>query len=83
MDREQLLQRISVVPQVSFGRPCIRGTRVWVSLILDNLSEGAQMEEILCAFPQLAIEDVHAALAYASALMQERIIPVPIEPTHP
>jgi uncharacterized protein (DUF433 family) len=83
MDRDQLLHRVSVDPQVSFGRPCIRGTRVWVSLILDNLSDGVSVEELLRAYPQLVVDDVHAALAYASALVQERIIPVPVEPAHP
>jgi uncharacterized protein (DUF433 family) len=61
MTREQLIERISVDPQVCFGKPCIRGTRIWVSLIVDNLAEGISEAEILEAFPQLAHEDIRAA----------------------
>ena len=63
--REDLLDRISVDPQVCFGRPCIRGTRVWVSLIVDNLAAGVDEAEILEAYPQLEPEDTRAALAYS------------------
>jgi uncharacterized protein (DUF433 family) len=49
-----LLERISVDPQVCFGKPCVRGTRIWVSLLLDFLASGASMTEILEQYPQLA-----------------------------
>lgn len=49
MDREGLLKRISVDPNVCFGKPCVRGTRVWVSLIVDNLAEGLSEDELLKA----------------------------------
>jgi uncharacterized protein (DUF433 family) len=49
VDRDELLKRISVDPNVCFGRPCIRGTRTWVSLIVDNLADGVPQEEILAA----------------------------------
>ena len=65
MQRKELLQRISVDPNVCFGKPCIRGTRIWVSLIVDNLSEGTPEDEILAAYPSLCREDIRAALAYA------------------
>jgi uncharacterized protein (DUF433 family) len=78
MTREDLLKRISVDPTVCFGKPCIRGTRIWVSLIVDNLADGSTEEEILAAYPQLHIEDIRAALAYAAELTRERIIPVPL-----
>lgn len=65
MDRDELLKRISVDPNVCFGRPCIRGTRIWVSLIVDNLAEGVSEEEILAAYPGLTRDDIRAALAYA------------------
>jgi len=63
MNREELLKRISVNPQVCFGKPCIRGTRIWVSLIIDNLAEGVPESELLTAYPQLQEEDIRAALA--------------------
>jgi uncharacterized protein (DUF433 family) len=81
MTREQLLERISVDPKVCFGRPCIRGTRIWVSLIVDNLAEGISEAEILQAYPQLAPEDVRAALAYAAEMTRERVFQLPLEET--
>ena len=78
MKREELLQRISVDPRICFGKPCIRGTRIWVSLIVDNLAEGIPEEEILAAYPQLNREDIFAALAFAAEMTRERIIPVPM-----
>lgn len=83
MNRKELLDRISVDPNVCFGKPCIRGTRVWVSLILENLSEGVREEEILAAYPSLRPEDIRAALAYAAEMTRERIIPVPMEAANP
>jgi len=56
-----LLQRISVDPNVCFGKPCIRGTRIWVSLILDFLANGTTTQEILAEYPQLTEEDIRAA----------------------
>ena len=80
MKREELLQRISVDSRVCFGKPCIRGTRIWVSLIMDNLAEGIPDEEILAAYPQLNREDILAALAFAAEMTRERIIPIPVNP---
>ncbi len=71
------LDRISIDPNVCFGKPCIRGTRIWVSLILDFLASGETKEEILEAYPQLTVEDVHAAIAYGAEVARERIVPVP------
>jgi len=79
MDREALLKRISVDPNVCFGRPCIRGTRIWVSLIVDNLAEGVREAELLKAYPQLKPEDIRAALCYAAEMTKERVIPVATE----
>ena len=76
MKREELLQRISVDPRVCFGKPCIRGTRIWVLLIVDNLAEGIPEQEILATYPQLNREDILAALAFAAEMTRERIIPV-------
>ncbi len=77
--RNDLLKRISIDPRVCFGKPCIRGTRIWVSLIVDNLAEGMPEDEILAAYPQLQSEDIHAALAFAAEMTRERIIPIPVE----
>lgn len=64
MNRDELLKRISIDPHVCFGKPCIRGTRIWVSLIVDNLAEGVSEHELLAAYPQLDPKDIRAALAY-------------------
>ncbi len=79
MNREELLKRISINPNVCFGKACIRGTRIWVSLILDNLAAGIPEEEILDAYPQLKPEDIQAALVYAAEISRERVIPIPVE----
>ena len=65
-NREELLKRISIDPSVCFGKPCIRGTRIWVSLIVDNLAEGVSESELLAAYPQLQPDDVRAALTSAA-----------------
>jgi uncharacterized protein (DUF433 family) len=79
INREALLERISIDPRVCFGKPCIRGTRIWVSLIVDNLAEGVPEAELLAAYPQLEVEDIRAALAFAAEMTRERIIPIPVE----
>ena len=63
-----LLERISIDPHVCFGKPCIRGTRIWVSLILDFLANGTTMEELLEEYPQLTLEDIRAAIAYGAEM---------------
>ena len=72
-----LLDRISIDPNVCFGKPCIKGTRIWVSLILDFLASGNSEADILEAYPRLQPEDIRAAIAYAAELARERIVPVP------
>jgi uncharacterized protein (DUF433 family) len=62
-----LLQRISVDQNVCFGKPCICGTRLWVSLLLDLLASGMGMEELLQEYPQLERDDILAAIAYGGA----------------
>ncbi len=76
-----LLQRISIDPGVCFGMPCIRGTRIWVSLILDFLASGMGIEEILAEYPQLAEKDVRAAIAYGAEMARERYVEIPTETT--
>ena len=71
------LDRISIDPNVCFGKPCIKGTRIWVSLILDFLASGESTEQILASYPQLTIDDVRAAIAYGAEMARERVIAVP------
>ena len=73
------LDRISIDPRVCFGQPCIKGTRIWVSLILDLLAEGLSEQHILSEYPQLKREDIFAALAYGAEMAREHIIPIATE----
>jgi len=73
----EILGRISVDPQICFGKPCIRGTRIWVSLLLDFLASGATIENILEDYPQLKREDVLAAIAYGAEMSRERYVDLP------
>jgi uncharacterized protein (DUF433 family) len=61
------LNRISVDAAICGGKPCIRGTRIWVSLILDMLAAGTTETELLADYPQLTPEDIRAAVAYAAS----------------
>jgi len=69
-------ERISVDPNVCHGKACIKGTRVMVSVVLDNLAEGVERDEILKGYPSLANEDINAAIAYAAELTRERFVPL-------
>jgi uncharacterized protein (DUF433 family) len=73
----EILRRIAVDPQVCFGKPSIRGTRIWVSLLLDFLASGATIEEILDDCPQLKREDILAAIAYGAEMSRERYVDLP------
>jgi uncharacterized protein (DUF433 family) len=72
-----LLNRISVNPLVCGGKPCVRGTRIWVSLLLDFLASGSSMEEILGEYPQLTRDDLLAAIAYGAEMSRERFVDLP------
>ncbi len=67
--------RITVDPQVCHGKACIKGTRVMVSVVLDNLAAGVSRDEILASYPSLAGEDIDASIAYAAELARERVVP--------
>lgn len=58
--------RISINPNVCHGKACIRGTRIMVSVILDNLAAGVSQEEILRSYSSLTSKDIDAAMAYAA-----------------
>jgi uncharacterized protein (DUF433 family) len=77
MTREDLLFRITVDPNVCFGKPCVRGHRIWVSLILDLLASGSTMNEILADDPGLEEADVRACIAYGAEMSRERFVDVP------
>ena len=66
-----LIDRISVDPAVCAGKPCVKGTRIYIAIILDGLAEGLTPEQVIDHYPQLSLDDIHAALAYAAALAQE------------
>ena len=72
-----LLARILINPEVAFGKPCIRGTRIWVSLILDLLASGATEEKIFKEYPQLKPEDIRAAIAYGAEMSRDRYVEIP------
>jgi len=78
MGPPELLARISVDPNVCFGKPCVRGTRIWVSLILDFLATGTTKEQILQDYPYLSDEDIRACLAYAAETARGRYFGVPV-----
>ncbi len=73
-----LLERISIDPNICFGKPCIRGTRIWVSLLLDYLANGMTAQEILREYPQLTNDDLRAAIAYGAEMSRERYITIPL-----
>lgn len=74
MTHEQLLERIVTDPAVCHGKPCIRGHRIWVSLIVDLLADGMTVEQILAQYPGLEPDDIRACIAYAAEMTRERIV---------
>ncbi len=68
--------RISADPNICGGKVCIKGTRIMVSVILDNLAEGITEKEILREYPSLKEEDIKAAIMYAASLTNGEIIPI-------
>lgn len=68
--------RITVDPNVCHGKACIKGTRVMVSVILDNLAAGTPRDEILVSYPSLTSEDIEVSIAYAAELARERVVPL-------
>ena len=68
---------ITVEPTVCHGKACIKGTRIMVSVILDNLAAGLNSDEIIESYPSLSKEAVQAAIAYAAELARERVVGMP------
>jgi uncharacterized protein (DUF433 family) len=78
MNYDDLLRRVSVDSGKCGGKPCIQGTRIYITVILDDLAEGLTPEEIIDHYPQLTIDDIHAALADAAELSRENVWKVPV-----
>ena len=68
---------ITVDPTICHGQACIKGTRIMVSVILDNLAAGLTPDEIIQSYPSLNREAVQAAISYAAELTRERIVAIP------
>ena len=79
MTRKELLSRISIDPEVCFGKPCIRGHRIWVSLVLDLLSSGWTVPQLLDEYPGIEKADVLACIAYGAEMSRERYVDVAVE----
>ena len=77
--KQLLLSRISIDANICFGKPCIRGHRIWVSLVLDLLASGWTMQELLEQYPGIEEEDVLACLAYGAEMSRERYVDVPLD----
>jgi uncharacterized protein (DUF433 family) len=71
--------RIVTDASVHHGQACIRGTRIAVSVILDNLAAGEKPEDIAASYPPLTVDDVRAAIGYAADLAKERVIDIESE----
>jgi len=80
LTREERLGRISINPHICFGKPCIRGQRIWVSLMLDLLAGGASFAEVLADYPGLEEADLLACIAYGAEMSRERYVEIPLAP---
>ncbi len=79
LTREELLERIWIDPERCGGKPCIRGHRIWVTLILDLLADQVSVAEILQNYPGLVEADILACIAYGSEMSRERFVDIPLE----
>ncbi len=71
-------ERIRIDSQICHGKPCIKGTRIWVSLVLDLLASGESVEGVIAEYPQISREDVLACIAYGAEMSRERFVPIPV-----
>jgi uncharacterized protein (DUF433 family) len=79
MNTENLLSRISIDPNICFGKPCIRGHRIWVALILDYLAGGETIEGLLSAYPSIEREDILACIAYGAEMARGGWAEIPLD----
>jgi uncharacterized protein (DUF433 family) len=68
---------ITVDPNVCHGKACLKGTRIMVSVVLDNLAAGLTADEILQSYPSLTREAIQATISYAAELARERVVVMP------
>lgn len=78
MTRDELLSRVSINPKVCFGKPCIKGRRIWVSLVLDFLASGMTIEDVMMQY-DLERDDVLACIGYGAEMSRERYVDIPVE----
>ncbi|MBW4603557.1 MAG: DUF433 domain-containing protein [Calothrix sp. FI2-JRJ7] len=78
MSQDDLLSRISIDPNICFGTPCIRGHRIWVSMILDYLAGGETIEAILEEYPGIEREDILACIAYGAEMARGAFVELPL-----
>ncbi|MDY6781055.1 MAG: DUF433 domain-containing protein [Cyanobacteriota bacterium] len=79
MKHDELLSRISIDPNICFGKPCIKGHCIWVSLVLDYLAGGETIDSILEAYPSIEREDVFACIAYGAEMARVRWSDIPLK----
>ena len=77
--KQELLSRISIDANICFGKPCIRGHRIWVSLVLDLLASSWTVRDVLEQYPRIEEADVLACIAYGAEMSRERYVDVPLE----
>ena len=75
---QDLLKRILIDPRICHGQPCVKGTRIPVSLVVQYLANGDSVDDVLVAYPVLKRDDVQACLAYAAEMTRERVLPIDI-----
>jgi len=76
--------RIIVDPQICHGKAIIKGTRIMVSVVLDNLADGLNESDIIKNYPSLNVDDIRAAISYAAELTREKLVPLlPFPPAKP
>ena len=78
MSSENLLSRIASDPNICSGKPCIKGHRIWVSLILDLLAAGETMEEVIQAYPSISRDDILACIAYGAEIARDSYVEIPL-----
>jgi uncharacterized protein (DUF433 family) len=75
MDSDDLVNRVKIDPLICGGTPCIRGTRIPITIVIDSVAEGMKPEELIEHYPSLKLEDVPAALYFASRVIREKYEP--------
>jgi uncharacterized protein (DUF433 family) len=71
---QELLKRISIEPVVCFGKPCIKGTRRWVSMLLDMLASGMTVDNVIHKYPYLTYDDIWAEIYYGSLMFNDKYV---------